>query len=95
MANKSIKQIRASFFDMMSVEKKMSNLNNKLKNRKLNVSFKNSKGSLVDSMIESANQLNEVKNALRKLTSDAERIIKNARESFEYTDKNLSKHFKG
>lgn len=84
-------QIKASYSNMETAEKKMLNLNEKLQNRKLKLNFTNSKGSMVDSMMESENLLNDVKNALCNLIVNTQNITNTARNLFECADMTLAR----
>lgn len=86
-------QIKVSFANLAAIEKKMGNLNKSLRNRKITINFANARGSVADSMIESAEQLNKIGNALYTLTSVTEHIIKNARMSFEEADAKVAEKF--
>lgn len=47
--------IKVSFSELILIEAKMSKLNSKIQNRKLDISLTNSKGSMANAIMESAN----------------------------------------
>lgn len=86
--------IKVSFSELTLIETKMSKLNNKIQNRKLVISLTNSKGDMANAILESANQLQKLKNALCNLTSDTRKLVKNTEISFKNTDEKITKNLK-
>lgn len=87
------KEIKVSFTELILLEAKMSNLNKKIQNRKLNIQLVNSKGSMANAIMETANQLQKLKTTLCDLTADMRRLIKSTEISFKDKDISLSKKF--
>lgn len=85
--------IKVSFSELILIEAKMSKLNSKIQNRKLDIRLTNSKGSMANAIMESANQLQKLKTALYDLTSETRKMIKATGISFKNTDERISKNF--
>lgn len=87
------KEIKVSFIELILLEAKMSNLNKKIQNRKLNIQLVNSKGGMANAIMETANQLQKLNTTLCDLTADMRRLIKSTEISFKDKDISLSKKF--
>ena len=75
------------------IEKQLSALQKKTANRKVKTDFVNTKGNLAEEMVNAAFQLNEIGTALATYIGQTEKVVQNARVSFDDADKESAKFF--
>ena len=75
------------------IEKQLSALQKKTANRKVKIDFVNTKGNLAEEMVNAAFQLNEIGTALATFIGQTEKVVQNARVSFDDADKESAKFF--
>lgn len=73
------------------IEKQLSALQKKTANRKVKIDFVNTKGNLAEEMVNAAFQLNEIGTALATFIGQTEKVVQNARVSFDHADKESAK----
>ena len=75
------------------IEKQLSALQKKTANRKVKTDFVNTKGNLAEEIVNAAFQLNEIETALATFIDHTEKVVQNARVSFDDADKESAKFF--
>ena len=73
------------------IEKQLSALQKKTANRKVKTDFVNTKGNLAEEIVNAAFQLNEIGTALATYIGQTEKVVQNARVSFDHADKESAK----
>lgn len=80
-------EITVNLPELEKAENKLSNLGNRVENRKTSCSLVRSKGSVPDEMLTSVDILNEMGIVLANLIKQTEAVIINTRLSFANADK--------
>ncbi len=86
-------KINVNLVKTEEIEKGLLALQKKTANRKVNISFVNTKGNLAEEIVNAALELNEIGMALTTLIGQTEKVVQNAKVSFENADKESAKLF--
>lgn len=85
--------INVNLIKTEEIEKQLSALQKKTANRKVKTDFVNTKGNLAEEIVNAAFQLNEIGTALATYIGQTEKVVQNARVSFDDADKESAKFF--
>lgn len=85
--------INVNLIKTEEIEKQLSALQKKTANRKVKTDFVNTKGNLAEEIVNAAFQLNEIGTALATFIDHTEKVVQNARVSFDDADKESAKFF--
>ena len=80
-------ELKVRFDEIEKNEKELEVLLKKIENKRLNIVFSNTKGAVADEVIEAANQLNQIADAMQTLIEKTKRSITNSRVMFEEEEK--------
>lgn len=86
-------KINVNLVKTEEIEKGLLALQKKTANRKVNISFVNTKGNMAEEIVNAALELNEIGMALTTLIGQTEKVVQNAKVSFENADKESAKLF--
>ncbi len=86
-------EIKVNLVKTDEIEKGLSALKKETANRKVNIDFVNTKGSLAEEIVNAALELNEIGTALATLIAQTEKVVQNAKISFQNADKESARYF--
>ena len=86
-------QITVNLTEVEKIEKKLSALQRKTANRKVNVNFVNTKGDMADELVNAALELNEIGTTLTTLIAETKKVVQNAKNSFSNADRQSARLF--
>lgn len=86
-------KINVNLVKTEEIEKGLLALQKKTANRKVNISFVNTKGNLAEEIVNAALELNEIGTALATQIGQTEKVVQNAKVSFNNADKESAKLF--
>ena len=80
-------ELKIRFDDIKKNEKELEALLNKIENRRVTVTFSNTKGATADKVIEAAEQLNQIADSMQTLIEKTKNAMTKARVLFEEAEK--------